>query len=241
MAVVDAAVVEMPENPGSGLMPPFARLLDWMNAEVDGLDDDELDFQDHSPEREWMWWSIRRQVSHMAWTALVFSRRRCAHLLWPDADPPDPIGWQEHRLGPGARWDRELDPDRFRSIPELRDKLDLGLSWLARVVHEQPIEVLRGDVTSVHATEFWVYATGTLARGVEVDPGAPERLRYTLEASLWMVFYEILTHIRTIQRLRVHQGLRPAGALPRVGYLRLPEYWGDTDANGPPLKRIDVG
>ena len=134
-----------------------------------------------------------------------------------------------------------LDEDLFWQVPDLLDKLALGVSWLERVVVEQPIEVLRADLTSVHATHFWVYATSTLPRGVEFDPDAPEKLRYTLEASLWMVFYEILTHIRTVQRLKRHQGLRLAVELPRVGYLRLPEYWGDTDANGPSMQRIRVG
>jgi hypothetical protein len=52
-----------------------------------------------------------------------------------------------------------------------------------------------------------------------------------------MVFYENLSHIRTIQRLKHHQQLPLAVELPRVGYLRLPEYWGETDRNGPGLQR----
>jgi hypothetical protein len=53
-----------------------------------------------------------------------------------------------------------------------------------------------------------------------------------------MVFYEMLTHIRTIQRLKRHQSLSLAVELPRVGYLRLPEYWGETDSNGPSMQRL---
>jgi hypothetical protein len=52
------------------------------------------------------------------------------------------------------------------------------------------------------------------------------------------VFYEILAHIRTMQRLKRYQRLPLAVVLPRVGYLRLPEYWGETDRNGPGMQRL---
>ena len=111
---------------------------------------------------------------------------------------------------------------------------------LERVVAEQPIEALRSDIASVRGTPFWAYAITTLPRGAGPDPDRRGFLRYTLEASLWMVFYEMLTHVRTIQRLKLHQGLSPAQDLPRVGYLRLPEYWGQTNQNGPGMQRFDV-
>ena len=169
-----------------------------------------------------MWWSIRRQVSHMAWDSLVFPRRRCAELLWPDGDVPEPIVWRDHRLGRDARWDRVLDEDRYWAMPDILAKLELGISWLDRVVGEQSIETLRATTTSVHGTPFWAYVITTLARGARLVDEPPGHIHYDLEGSLWMVFYELLSHIRTIQRLKLIQGLEPTVELPRVGYLRLP-------------------
>ncbi len=240
MAVVDPAIVEMPDDPEIGAMPPYARLVDWIMAEVDGLSQQQLDFDDRSPDREWMWWSIRRQVSHIAWDALVFPHRRCAHLLWPDGDEPSPIVWEHHHLGPEMKYDRVLDEDLFWEMPDLVAKVAVGDGWLARLVAEYPIETFRSDTTSIRGTYFWEYVISTLPRGAGPDPDRPGYLRYTLEGSLWMVFYEQLSHIRTIQRLKRHQGLDLAVELPRVGYLRLPEYWGDTDVNGPSLERLPV-
>ena len=100
MTLVDHDIVEMPESPATGAMPPYRRLVDWVRAETDGLTSDQLDFDDTSADNEWMWWSIRRQVSHIAWDALVFTHRRCGHLLWPDGDEPEPIVWRHHHLGP---------------------------------------------------------------------------------------------------------------------------------------------
>ncbi len=238
MALVKPSIVEMPEDPSIGAMPPYRRLLDWVAVEVDGLTDEQLDFDDASPDKEWMWWSIRRQVSHIAWDALVFTHRRCASLLWPDGDDPEPIVWKDHHFGPDARFDRVLDEDLYWAIPDLIEKMAVGIGWLERVVAEQSIETLRADVTSIRATHFWKYVITTLPRGAGDDPDRPGNIRYDLEGSLWMVFYEQLAHIRTIQRLKLVQGLPLAQELPRVGYLRLPEYWGDTDANGPSMQRI---
>jgi hypothetical protein len=136
------------------------------------------------------------------------------------------------------RSDRVLDEDLFWELPDLLEKVALGLSWLERVVTEQPIDVLRATRTSIRGTYFWRYVITTLPRGAAPDTGQAGYIRYDLEGSLWMVFYEMLAHIRTIQRLRLAQGLGTAVELPRVGYLRLPEYWGETDDNGPSMARL---
>lgn len=240
MALVDQNIVEMPEDEAVGVMPPYRRLIEWIETEVAGLTDEQLDYDDLSPDKEWMWWSIRRQVSHIAWDALVFTSRRCGALLWPEGDVPAPIVWEEHLLGRDNKWDRVLNEDLYWQVPDLIAKVDVGIGWLERVVAEQSIETLRADITSVRGTPFWAYAITTLPRGAGEDPDRTGYLQYSLEASLWMVFYEMLTHVRTMQRLKRHQGLEPAQELPRVGYLRLPEYWGDTDRNGPNMDRFPV-
>jgi hypothetical protein len=79
---------------------------------------------------------------------------------------------------------------------------------------------------------------GTLPRGARISEENERDIIYDLEGSLWMVFYEMLTHIRTIQRLKLHLGLEISVDLPRVGYLRLPHYWGETDENGPGMERL---
>lgn len=238
MTFVSPDVVEMPDDPAVGAMPHFAHIRTWIGAELAGLNDEQLDFDDLHPDREWMWWSIRRQVSHVAWDLLVLPYRRCADLLWPGAEPPDPIGWAEHRMGPDAKWDRVLSEDRFWALDDLLPQLDLGVSWMTRVVTEQPIEVLRSVKKSVWGNHFWEYVITTLPRGAGPDPDRVGYFKYDLEGSLWMGFYEAMAHVRTIQRLKLKQGLDLAVELPRVGYLRLPEYWGDTDVNGPGLERL---
>ena len=238
MALVDHNIVEMPEDPAVGAMPPYRRLVDWLRAETHGLTQTQLDFDDLSPEKEWMWWSIRRQTSHIAWDALVFTHRRCSHLLWAEGNDPEPVVWEHHHLGPKMKYDRLLDEDLYWEVSDLIEKMEIGIGWLERVVKSHTVAQLRADVSSIRGTEFWAYVIATLPRGADADPDRPGYQRFDLEGSLWMVFYEQLAHIRTIQRLKIHQGIPLVSELPRVGYLRLPEYWGDTDSNGPPLKRL---
>ena len=238
MASTSRDIVEMPADPSIGAMPHYRHVLDWAQQETDGLTHRQLDFDNSAPDKEWMWWSPRRQVSHMAWDALIFPWRRCSDLLWPDEAVPAPIDWRHHHLGSGGAYDRVLDENVFWELPELYEKLELGVSWLERVVTEQSIDQLRSNVKSVRGTYFWRYVIGTLPRGAGPDPDRAGFIRYDLEGSLWMVFYELLTHVRTIQRLKSAQGLTPVVELPRVGYLRLPEYWGETDANGPSMERL---
>ena len=241
MAFVDYNLVEMPGDENVGAMPPYRRIVEWITTETEGLTDEQLDFDDLAPENEWMWWSARRQISHIGWDSLVFTSRRCGNLLWPDGNVPIPIVWADHLMGRGgAKWDRVLDEDLFWQVPDLLAKIEVGIGWLERVVAEQPIESLRSDVTSVRGTAFWEYAITALPRGAGPDPHRRGHLQYSLEASLWMVFYEMLTHVRTIQRLKTHQGLELAQELPRVGYLRLPHYWGDTNENGPGMERFEI-
>ncbi len=233
MALVDPQLLEMPADPSVGAMPNYATVIDWIVAEAAGLSAEQLDFDSLDRDKEWMWWSIRRQISHIAWDALVFTRRRCAPFLWPDGNVAAPIVWEHHRIGPSARFDRVLDETLFWQVPDLVDKARLGVSWLEQVVASQTIETLRATRESIRGTNFWKYVIQVLPRGARLDRDRPGYIEYDLEGSLWMVFYELSTHVRTIQRLKRAQGLALAVDLPRFGYLRLPEYWGETDRNGP--------
>ncbi|WP_419920386.1 hypothetical protein [Candidatus Poriferisodalis sp.] len=238
MAAMDPDVLEMPADSGVGLMPYFTHIGRWARTEIDGLSDEQLDFDDQAPSNEWMWWSIRRQVSHIAWVSLIFSKRRCGALLWPDGDIPEPIKWSEHHQGRNHKHGLRLDPALFWEIPDLLDKLDLGLSWIRRVVAENSIETFRAMSESRHSTHFWDDAITVLPRGAWHDPDDDRVIVNNLECAIWMLFYEMSSHIRTIHRLKEIQGLPTVVDLARFGYLRLPHYWGETDTPAPSVDKL---
>jgi hypothetical protein len=72
----------MHADPSIVLWPDYQEFYGWLCQEVEGLTDQELDFDSHDPTQEWRWWSIRRQVSHMAWDLLIVMYRRCQQFLW---------------------------------------------------------------------------------------------------------------------------------------------------------------
>ena len=129
--------------------------------------------------------------------------------------------------------DRRLDEEQHWEIGELLDKVKLGIGWATQVVGTVPVETLRATQSVHRATAFWKHVIQVLPRGANVEPGAPDRIRYTLEASLWMLYWEVLAHLFTIQRLKHAQGLSSQVTIPRVGYLTLPEYTGESEEAAP--------
>jgi hypothetical protein len=115
----------------------------------------------------------------------------------------------------------------------LLDKVKLGVDWATQVVTTVPVETLRATVSRHRGTPFWRHVIQVLPRGAWVDAQDPQWMWFTLEGSLWMLYYEVLTHLYTIQRLKRAQDLPMRVVLPRVGYLTLPEYTGEAASPGP--------
>jgi hypothetical protein len=222
----------MHPDPSIVVWPDYQEFYQWLCQEVEGLNNVQLDFDSQDPAQEWMWWSIRRQVSHIAWVLLVFSHRRCHMFLWPDGNIPRPIRWEDHTLST-MKVDRRLDETLYWELATLLDKVKLGVDWLTQVVTTVPVEALRATHSVHRGTPFWRHVMQVIPRGAWVDETDPNHFHYTLEASLWMVYWEVLTHLYTIQRLKRAQGLPIRVTIPRVGYLTLPEYTGETDHPAP--------
>ena len=96
-----------------------------------------------------------------------------------------------------------------------------------------PVDTLRATVSRHRGTPFWQHVIQVLPRGAWVAVQDPRFMHFTLEGSLWMLYYEVLTHLYTIQRLKRAQDLPTRVVLPRVGYLTLPEYTGEATVPGP--------
>ena len=50
-----------------------------------------------------------------------------------------------------------------------------------------------------------------------------------------MIYWEVMVHLYTIQRLKQAQGLPTKVTIPLVGYLSLPEYTGETAHPAPSM------
>lgn len=225
----------MHDDPAVVVWPDYQEFYRWLRQETAELSEAQLDFDSQDPAHEWMWWSIRRQVSHIACVLLVFTYRRCHMFLWPAGTAPAPIRWEDHVPMSAAKFDRRLDETVYWNLETLLEKVNVGVDWASQVVNTVPVETLRATHSVHTGTHFWRHVMQVIPRGAWIDEQDPTRFHYTLEASLWMLYYEVLTHLYTIQRLKRAQGLPTKVAIPRVGYLTLPEYTGETAHPAPPL------
>jgi len=73
--------------------------------------------------------------------------------------------------------------------------------------------------------DFWRMAARLHPFGVREDPARPGRFTVELAAALRQIHWEILAHLRSVQRLKGLLGLPARVSLPREGYLTLSKFY----------------
>ena len=121
----------MPDStPGNEVFPQFGTLHDLVAPEVEGLTDEQLDWD--SEQWEWARWSIRRQVSHMASFIPGWLLRQWGSRLFPDGfEELDDL--QELVPEPAEGIVRWLDETEYHDMDDILVRLDKALA-LARYV-----------------------------------------------------------------------------------------------------------
>ncbi len=114
--------------PGTNLFLEYANLHDLITTEMKGLSDEQLDWE--SEQWGWSRWSIRRQLSHMAFAFYVHLVTRWGEVLFPNGEHSieDVLGL----CGPneGLR----LDPDKYWDTPVILTKLEEAFELLQKVL-----------------------------------------------------------------------------------------------------------
>ncbi len=199
------------DTPGSALFPEFDTLSELISNEVEGLTDDQLDWR--SDEYAWADWSIRVQISHMA--SLIF---RWLILRWGDDLFPDGDHGVDDVEGLGASpFDRRLDDTKYFTLPKILEKLEQGIELARRVLAERSVGFLRSHTLTQTLDGMWVTMIKAHPTGVTATD-SPNRVIMQLEGSIRHIYFEEITHLFNIQRLKRAQGLTTVSELPRVGY-----------------------
>lgn len=216
-------------------IPDFDRLRRLVQSELRGLTDQQLDFSSKSP--DWARWSIRRQVSHMANSVYFWLVGRWKDILWDNVEP-DPelaeIALAEHGH------DRMLDPSRYRDIQALFKMLNRSYDLIHEVAGRESVHSIREKKLTLHlgpdakvgaseesAHQLWERFGPLHEGGIARDPSDSLAWTFTLEATLRHLYYEQLSHLRTIQRLKKKQGLPAVARVPQEGYLQFDGFWND--------------
>jgi hypothetical protein len=202
-------------SPGTALFPEYHGLYELITREVEGLTDAQLDFS--SAQWAWAAWSIRRQLSHMAFASYFWLLVRWGATLFPDGNH----GVDDVQALTAPGFDRCLDERRYWDLPVLLEKLQEGMTLIQRVLAAHNVGFLRSQTDLVEirpeARPTWRLILQAIPTGITLTANGSQ-LSITLEATLRHLYFEETTHLYNIQRLKRAQGLSTIVDVPRVGY-----------------------
>ena len=198
-------------SPGSVLFPEYDTLYDLIAREVEGLTDEQLDFT--SDQWEWAAWSIRNQLSHMASLLYRWSILRWGDQLFPNGEH----GVDDVEGIARSDFDRRLDDNKYFDLPTILESLKGGIDLWRRVMTERNVGFLRSHTVIQDQSPQWVLMITAHSTGI-TPTGEPNKAFMTLEATIRHNYFEEITHLFNIQRLKRAQGLTAVVDTPRVGY-----------------------
>ncbi len=214
------AGLEPPDNaPAVALFPQFeSDLYHMISTEVQGLTDGQLDFE--SDRWEWSKWSIRRNLSHVAFGDFRWLVLRWGPQLFPQGLPEI----EDLDAIMASSYDRRLDEERYWEVDSILAVLRRGLGLCQSVLTGETVGTVRSKEIKTEDSGNWPQYHRAHPRGIRWDPGDPSQVYITLEATLRHRYYEHTTHLYNIQRLKRAQGLAPRVDIPFEGYWALPDW-----------------
>ena len=205
---------QLPDDaPATSMFPQFqTEIYDMYSTEVEGLTDQQLDFE--SDRWEWAKWSIRRNVSHVGSGDFRWLLLRWGEVLFTDGLPQidDPEGVLR------APQDRRLDESRYWKMEDILGKMREGLDLCVSVLSKETVGSLRTrEIKNPVSEQFHLFSLAH-PRGIRPDPDDSSQVYIALEYTFRHRYYEYLTHLFNIQRIKRAQGLTARVELPREGY-----------------------
>ncbi len=196
---------------GSMLFPEYSTLYDLIAREVEGLTDIQLDFTSDN----WAWaeWNIRRQLTHMANLIYGWLLVRWGNVLFPQDSHSEADGKESTTSG----FDPRLDETQDREVSVILHKLSDATTFVQQVLGDHTVGFLRHQTYLRDFPAHWHLMIQAHPTGV-TPAEAPDKLVMTLEATFRHMYFEEITHLYNIQRLKRAQRLPTVVEVPRVGY-----------------------
>ena len=206
-------MAQQPSNdaPGSTLFPNYARYYDMVAAEVLGLTDAELGYV--SDRWAWSEWSIRINASHVASMGFRWLLRRWSgENLGTGLDLPADT---DEIVNSEARW---LDESKYPTIESILGKLRESLMMCEGVLANQTVGFMKTKELAWRNDRQAKLMAEAHPVGRREDSTDPELAWISLEYTFRHMWFEKLTHLYNIQRLKRAQGLEVKVELPKEGY-----------------------
>ena len=206
------------DSPATDLFPQFNdQLYQMISFEVQDLTDAQLDFE--SDRWEWSKWSIRRQLSHMATGDFRWFWTRWGEELFPEG-----ANSREIEALLDSPYDRRLDESKYWILNDILGILRKGLDFAWSVLASETVGSLRSKEIESDDSDLWSGIRQANYTGIRLKPNHPERIYLSLEATFRHRYFEHITHLYNIQRLKRAQGLAAVADIPMEGYLALPTW-----------------
>ena len=203
-------------TPARAVFPEYWSLENQARAEVAGLSDHQLDWT--STRWAWSEWSIRQNLSHMGSVMYRWMLERWGETLFPDGLPLTPA--EIDRMS-SASHDRRMDDEAVWEIEDVLTALAGGAELVRQVILKETVGSMRAKSIIRTSTPQWPLMSEAHPTGIELNREGNGG-SMTLEATCRHMYFEFVTHLYNIQRLKRAQNLTAVVKLPEVGYWVLP-------------------
>ncbi|MBI3126986.1 MAG: hypothetical protein HYZ11_05210 [Candidatus Tectomicrobia bacterium] len=207
---------------------------DIVRGEIDGLTWEQMCYAAQEP--AWARWCIDLQIRHIALVTPVWLSLRAEEVLRREGYRfPETAAAIKGLIASGQRHvPPEIAPARAGVIAFMRPWADLcceiidregaeGLEKRTFTFYTDPDWVRPGDPKK--PVEYHRIAARLHPDGFREDAEKPGLFHFHIGAILRHIWWNVLAHLRTAQRLKMLQGLPVVHDLPREGYLTLPEFY----------------
>ena len=209
------------ESPATLLFPQFESELYRIAAlEVEGLSGEQLDFE--SDKWGWSEWSIRRHLSHMASGHFRWLWQRWGLQMYPDGPPAGAPSPEETVALTQSKYDRRLDEDLWWDVDAILGKLQQGLGMAQTILSNETVGSLRTKEFEYSDAGEWPWFYSVHTTGLRRDTEVPTKVWYSLETIIRHRYFEHITHLYNIQRIKLAQGLSTESKIPIEGYMSVP-------------------
>lgn len=196
------------------LFPEYWKLHSMLRGELSGLTDEALDWT--SEEFGWAGWSMRQQTSHLASVVYRWLLVRWRDQLFPEEAGGITVSGEALDRLNSSQHDRRLNDDFYYAIDDVLDAVSGAMDLAQSVLRRVTVGEGRSLSVSRSASPQWRLMVKAHPRGVTLDPDGGGTL--TLEATFRHMYYEYLTHLYNMQRIKNALGETVVVRLPNEGY-----------------------
>ena len=217
------------DKPAILSLPGFTTIYATVEKETQELRDKQLDWT--SEHYAWAEWSIRNNVSHMAsslfrWFLIRWGHQRYSSLnVFSTANIPvlypENIPYESELSFLAQVPTRRLDDDRYWDMPVILGKLSDGIDIVRTLLERETLGFMQTHHIVPEQVGQWINLKTMKPGTVYPDTNNPARWCLTLEGTCWHLYYELVTHLYNIQRIKRAQGLPIKSDLHQEGYWTL--------------------